>query len=56
VAVGNYTSASGQYLPFAARCHDGRWKLLITPAVRGPRFTVFQEISRRSRGREESQR
>jgi len=45
MAVGNYRSASGRYLPFAARWHDGRWKLLTTPAVRKQRFTVFQGIS-----------
>ena len=45
MAVGNYTSASGHNLPFAARWHDGRWKLLTTPVVRRQRFTTFQGIS-----------
>ncbi len=45
MAVGDYTSASGHFLPFAARWHDGRWTLLTTPAVRGQRFTAFQGIS-----------
>jgi hypothetical protein len=45
MAVGNYTSASGRNLPFAARWHDGRWKLLTTPQVPGQRFTAFQGIS-----------
>jgi len=45
MAVGNYTSASGRFLPFADRWHDGRWKLLTTPAVRNQRFSVFQGIS-----------
>jgi len=45
MAVGNYTSASGRYLPFADRWHDGRWKLMATPAVRNQRFTNFQGIS-----------
>lgn len=45
MAVGNYTSASGRHLPFAARWHDHRWKLLATPAVRRQRLTVFQGIS-----------
>lgn len=45
MAVGNYVSASGRALPFAARWHDGRWKLLTTPAVRGQRFTNFEGIS-----------
>jgi len=45
MAVGNYTSASGHFLPFAARWHDGRWKLLITPAVRRQHSTTFQGIS-----------
>lgn len=45
MAVGNYRSASGRYLPFAVRWHDGRWKLLTTPNVRRQRFTVFQGIS-----------
>jgi hypothetical protein len=45
MAVGNYTSASGHYLPFAARWHDGRWKLLTTPTFRKQRYTIFQGIS-----------
>jgi hypothetical protein len=45
MAVGNYTSASGRYLPFAARWHDGRWKLLTTPSVPRQRFAAFQGIS-----------
>ena len=45
MAVGNYTSASGHNVPFAARWHDGRWKLLSTPAVPRQRFTEFQGIS-----------
>ena len=45
MAVGNYTSASGRFLPYADRWHDGRWKLLTTPAVRNQRFTLFQGIS-----------
>jgi hypothetical protein len=45
MAVGDYTSASGRYLPFAVRWHDGRWKILATPAVRGQRSTTFQGIA-----------
>ena len=45
MAVGNYTSASGHYVSFAARWHDGRWKLLTMPAVRRQRFADFQGIS-----------
>jgi hypothetical protein len=45
MAVGNYTSASGHFLPFAARWHDGRWQLQTTPAVPRQRYTVFQGIS-----------
>ena len=45
MAVGNYTSASGHNVPFAARWHDGRWKLVSTPAVPRQRFTEFQGIS-----------
>ena len=45
MAVGNYTSASGHFLPFAARWHDGRWQLQTTPAVPRQRLTVFQGIS-----------
>jgi hypothetical protein len=45
MAVGNFTSASGRVLPFAARWHSGRWKILATPAVRGQLFTTFQGIS-----------
>ncbi|HEY2079762.1 MAG TPA: hypothetical protein VGH53_25835 [Streptosporangiaceae bacterium] len=45
MAVGNYTSASGRNVPFAARWHDGQWKLLATPQVPRQRFTDFQGIS-----------
>jgi hypothetical protein len=45
MAVGNYTSVSGHFLPFAARWHDGRWKLLTTPPVPRQRFATFQGIS-----------
>jgi len=45
MAVGNYTSATGRFLPFAARWHNGVWNLLHVPAVRGQRQTVFQGIS-----------
>lgn len=42
MAVGNFTSAAGKYLPYAARWHSGIWKLLSTPAIAGQRDTVFQ--------------
>jgi hypothetical protein len=45
MAVGNYTSASGKFLPYAARWHDSRWTLLTTPTVGGQRQTIFQGIS-----------
>jgi hypothetical protein len=45
MAAGNYTSAAGRNLPFAARWHDGRWKLLAMPAVRRQRVTVLQGVS-----------
>ena len=45
MAVGNYTSAAGQYLPYAAGWRSGTWKLLSAPAIAGQRDTVFQEDS-----------
>ncbi len=45
MAVGNYTSASGHYLPFSARWRDGRWKLQSTPAVPRQRYAEFQGTS-----------
>ena len=45
MAVGNYTSASGHFLPFADRWHDGRWKVLTTPAVPRQHLTTFQGVS-----------
>ena len=35
MAIGNYTSATGRYLPFAARWTSGRWRLLAIPAIPG---------------------
>jgi len=45
LAVGNWTNAKGRSLPFAARWHDGRWKLLPPRAIRGQRLTNFQAVS-----------
>jgi len=45
MAVGNYTSASGHFLPFAVRWHDGRWRVLTVPAVPRQHLTTFQGIS-----------
>jgi len=45
MAVGNYTSASGRFLPFAAGWHDGRWKLETTPSVPKQRYAEFQGVS-----------
>jgi hypothetical protein len=45
MAVGDYTSASDRFLPFAARWHDGRWAILTTPPVRGHLQTLLQGIS-----------
>jgi len=45
MAVGNYTSTAGHFVAFAARWHDGRWKLLTTPAVARQQFAVFQGVS-----------
>lgn len=45
MAAGNYTSASGQNTPFAARWHDSRWAILAMPSVRGQRFTTPSGIS-----------
>jgi hypothetical protein len=42
MAVGNYTSAAGRFLPYSARWLGGHWKLLATPAVRGQRQTLFE--------------
>ncbi|HEY2638792.1 MAG TPA: hypothetical protein VGI66_02755 [Streptosporangiaceae bacterium] len=45
MAVGNYQNRAGHDVPFAARWHNGRWRLLATPAVRRQRDTSFQGIS-----------
>ena len=45
MAVGNYTSATGRYLPFAARWTSGRWRLLTIPAIPGQTRVEFQGIS-----------
>jgi hypothetical protein len=45
LAVGNYTSAAGRLLPFAARWHSGHWKILAVPAVEGQRYTFPEGIS-----------
>jgi hypothetical protein len=45
MAVGNYTSASGRNLAFAARWHDGRWTLMTTPAIPKQRYAEFQGVS-----------
>ena len=45
MAVGDYTNASGHFVSFAASWHDGRWKLLATPAIPKQVFAVFQGIS-----------
>ena len=45
MAVGNYTSATGRYLPFAARWTNGRWRILTVPAIRGQVQMNFQGIS-----------
>jgi hypothetical protein len=44
MAVGDYTSASGRYLPFAVRWHAGSWKVLATPAVPRQRSATFQAV------------
>lgn len=45
MAVGNYTSATGHYLPFAARWADGRWRILAIPAIAGQSLIIPQGIS-----------
>lgn len=45
LAVGNYTTRSGRNLPFAARRHDGRWRLLAPRFIGGQRYTTFQAVS-----------
>jgi len=45
MAVGNYASAAGRNLGFAARWHDGRWTLMTTPAIRAQRVSYFQGVS-----------
>src|ERR1700678_1484638 len=45
LAVGDYTSAAGRYLPFADRWDNGRWRLLTVPAIAGQRQTVLQGVS-----------
>ena len=45
MAVGSYTSATGRYLPFAARWTSGRWRLLTIPAIPGQTRVEVQGIS-----------
>ena len=45
LAVGNYTSSAGKFLPFAALWHSGHWRVITVPAIRGQRETFFQGIS-----------
>jgi hypothetical protein len=45
MAVGNYTSSTGRYLPFAARWTSGRWQLLPIPAIAGQVKVNFEGIS-----------
>jgi hypothetical protein len=45
MAVGNYTSAAGHYLPFTARWTSGHWQLLTIPAISGQLRVTFQGIS-----------
>ena len=45
MATGVYENRSGHDVPFAARWHNGRWRLLATPTVRAQRETVFQTVS-----------
>jgi hypothetical protein len=45
MAVGNYTSAAGKFLPFAALWHSGHWRLITIQPVKGQRETFFQGIS-----------
>ena len=45
MAVGNYTSATGRYLPFAARWTGVNWRLVAVPAIAGQSQILFQGIS-----------
>jgi hypothetical protein len=45
MGVGNYTSASGKTLAFAARWRDSRWSLLTVPSVGGQKFTALNGVS-----------
>ncbi|HYK30792.1 MAG TPA: hypothetical protein VEV63_02485 [Streptosporangiaceae bacterium] len=45
LAVGNWRNPSGRELAFAARWHDGHWKLLPARSIRGQRSTNFQAVS-----------
>jgi hypothetical protein len=45
MAVGNHTSATGRYLPFAARWTGVSWRLVAVPAIAGQSQILFQGIS-----------
>src|SRR5262249_51632929 len=45
MAVGNYASATGHYLPFAARWTSGHWRILAVPAIAGQSVVIPQGIS-----------
>lgn len=45
MAVGNYSIASGKFLAFATRWHNGRWSLLTAPSVAGQKFTALNGVS-----------
>jgi hypothetical protein len=45
MAVGNYTSATGRFLPYSALWTSGAWHVLATPTIRGWADTIFQAVS-----------
>jgi hypothetical protein len=45
MAVGNYTSATGHYLPFAADWTSGHWRILALPAIAGQAQVIPEGVS-----------
>jgi hypothetical protein len=45
LAVGNYTSSSGRFLPYSAQWTSGTWTIRAAKTIHGKRETVFQDVS-----------
>jgi len=45
MAVGDYTSATGRFLPYSALWTSGAWHLRAAPTIRGRATTIFQAVS-----------